>query len=515
MLFNSLEFCIFFPIIFTLYFACTHKINRNMVSQVILLTASLFFYACWNPSYLALILISVIITYLSGIYMEKYESKKKLILTISLVSNLAILFFFKYYNFFVDSVHSASMLFGCEVKIPNFNVLLPVGISFYTFQALGYSIDVYNKKISAEKNFITYALFVTFFPQLVAGPIERTKNLLDQFKVDYKIDYERITSGLKLCAWGYFKKVVVADRLAIYVNGIYNNVEGSTGSALALATFFFAFQILCDFSGYSDIAIGVSRVLGFNLMKNFNRPYFSKSIPEFWRRWHISLSTWFKDYLYIPMGGNRCGTFRRYFNLFTTFFVSGIWHGAAWHYIIWGTLHGVYQIIGISTSKLRTKIGLKTKVLFEDASTKTGVMAKRPWQYVQAFITFVLTCFAWMFFRANTMDDSLKIIRKFCTVPSEVIYSIKDFLQGNHVSSVRNLFLLTESISGYGFKHVLGAFCLIAILLVVDLLTRKTEGVELIKKQKWYVRWPLYYAITFAILFFGTSGKSEFIYFQF
>ena len=322
MLFNSLEFCIFFPIIFTLYFLSTHKIKRNLVSQIILLTASLFFYACWNPSYLALILISVIITYLSGVYMEKYEAKKKLILTVSLVSNLAILFFFKYYNFFVDSVHSASTILGCEITIPNFNVLLPVGISFYTFQALGYSIDVYNKKIEAEKNFITYALFVTFFPQLVAGPIERTKNLLGQFKVDYKIDYERITSGLKLCAWGYFKKVVVADRLAIYVNGIYNNVEGSTGSALALATFFFAFQILCDFSGYSDIAIGVSRVLGFNLMKNFNRPYFSKSIPEFWRRWHISLSTWFKDYLYIPMGGNRCGTFRRYFNLFTTFFVS-------------------------------------------------------------------------------------------------------------------------------------------------------------------------------------------------
>ena len=381
MLFNSLEFCIFFPIIFTLYFACTHKISRNLVSQIILLTASLFFYACWNPSYLALILISVAITYLSGIYMEKHEAKKKLILTFSLVSNLAILFFFKYYNFLADSVHSACTFLGCEINIPNFNVLLPVGISFYTFQALGYSIDVYNGKISAEKNFITYALFVTFFPQLVAGPIERTKNLLDQFKIDYKIDYDRITSGLKLCAWGYFKKVVVADRLAIYVNGIYNNVDGATGSALVLATFFFAFQILCDFSGYSDIAIGVSRILGFKLMKNFNRPYFSKSIPEFWRRWHISLSTWFKDYLYIPMGGNRCGAARRYFNLFTTFFVSGIWHGAAWTYIIWGTLHGVYQIIGISTSGIRTKIGLKTKVLVEDASTKTGVRAKRPWQF--------------------------------------------------------------------------------------------------------------------------------------
>lgn len=515
MLFNSIEFCFFFPIISILYFFCTHKICKNIISQILLLAASLFFYACWNPSYLALILISVAITYLSGIYMEKHEAKKKIILTFSLVSNLAILFFFKYYNFFADSVHSACTFLGCEINIPNFNVLLPVGISFYTFQALGYSIDVYNGKISAEKNFITYALFVTFFPQLVAGPIERTKNLLDQFKIDYKIDYDRITSGLKLCAWGYFKKVVVADRLAIYVNGIYNNVDGATGSALVLATFFFAFQILCDFSGYSDIAIGVSRILGFKLMKNFNRPYFSKSIPEFWRRWHISLSTWFKDYLYIPMGGNRCGAARRYFNLFTTFFVSGIWHGAAWHYIIWGALHGVYQIIGISTSKFRSKIGLKTKVLVEDASTKTGVRAKRPWQYVQAFITFVLTCFAWMFFRSNSMKESLKIIKKFSSVPSEIIKAIKDFIHEDHVESVRNLLLLNEGTSGYGFKHAAGAFCLIAVLIAVDLITRKTEGVELIKKQKWYVRWPLYYAITFVILFLGTSGKSEFIYFQF
>lgn len=250
-------------------------------------------------------------------------------------------------------------------------------------------------------------------------------------------------------------------------------------------------------------------------MKNFNRPYFSKSIPEFWRRWHISLSTWFKDYLYIPMGGNRCGAARRYFNLFTTFFVSGIWHGAAWTYIIWGTLHGVYQIIGISTSRIRTKIGLKAKVLVEDASTKTGVRAKRPWQYVQAFITFVLTCFAWMFFRSNSMKESLKIIKKFSSVPSEIIKAMKDFLHEDHVESVRNLFLLNEGTSGYGFKHAAGAFCLIAVLIAVDLITRKTEGVELIKKQKWYVRWPLYYAITFAILFLGTSGKSEFIYFQF
>ncbi len=419
-----------------------------------------------------------------------------------------------YYNFFADSLHSVSKIFGAEIIIPNFNVLLPVGISFYTFQALGYSIDVYYKKINAEKNFITYALFVTFFPQLVAGPIERTKNLLEQFKYDYKIDYDRITAGLKMCAWGYFKKVVVADRLAVYVNGIYDNVSEATGCALALATFFFAFQILCDFSGYSDIAIGISKILGFNLMKNFNRPYFSKSIPEFWRRWHIFLSTWFKDYLYIPMGGNRCDTVRRYFNLFTTFFVSGIWHGAAWHYIIWGALHGVYQIIGISTSKFKSKIGLKTKVLVEDASTKTGVRAKRPWQYIQILITFVLTCYAWMFFRANSFRSALKITKKFIIIPKE----LWEFLMNcrvNFKSSLRELFVPFLSKSGYGFSEVFTAFILIAILFSVDLITRKTEGVILIKKQKWYIRWLLYYSITCAILFLGTSGKSEFIYFQF
>lgn len=515
MLFNSVEFCLFFPIICIAYFFCTHKIKKNIVSQILLLAASLFFYACWNPAYLALILISVVITYFSGILMEKYENHKNLVLTLSLVSNLAILFFFKYYNFFVDSIYFASTLFGHEVKIPNFNVLLPVGISFYTFQALGYSIDVYHKKVQAERNFITYALFVTFFPQLVAGPIERTESLLPQFKTDYKIDYKRITDGLKLAAWGYFKKVVVADRLAIYVNGIYNNVSGSTGSSLALATVLFAFQIFCDFSGYSDIAIGVAQVLGFKLMKNFRRPYFSKSVPEFWRRWHISLSTWFRDYLYIPMGGNRCSKLRHYFNIFLTFFVSGAWHGAAWHYIVWGSLHGIYQIIGLATSKPRAKLGLKTKLFVEDNSVKSGVRAKRGWQFVQIIITFVLVCFAWMFFRANTMGDALEILKKFAQIPSEIGAAFSTFFSGKYVKAVKELFLLNESISGYGIKHMIGAAALIAVLFVVDLLTRKEEGVAIIDRQKWYVRWPLYYAITFAILFLGTQGKSEFIYFQF
>lgn len=514
MLFNSFEFCLFFPIVCILYFICTHKINKNIVSQILLLTFSLFFYACWEPKYLTLILISVVITYFSGIFMEKYNNRKKAILTISLVSNLAILFFFKYYNFVSNSVQNALNIFGYDLKIPNFNILLPVGISFYTFQALGYSIDVYQGKIEAERNFITYALFVTFFPQLVAGPIERSKNLLEQFKIDYKIDYVRITDGAKLATWGFFKKIVVADFLSISVNGIFNNANSSTGCSLLLASFLFAFQILCDFSGYSDIAIGISNILGFKLMKNFNRPYFSKSIPEFWRRWHISLSTWFKDYLYIPMGGSRCGQLRRYFNLFLTFFVSGIWHGAAWNYIVWGALHGLYQIVGISTSKIRSKIGLKTKVLIEDSSSKSGVKAKRWWQFVQCFITFLLVCFAWMFFRANSISDSIVILGKFSNIPIEIFDFLKN-LSINKVEAFRNLFLFNESISGYGFKHFLGALVLIFILFIVDLITRNESGVNFVKRQKWFIRWGLYYAVLFALIFLSTSENTEFIYFQF
>ncbi len=515
MLFNSVQFIFFFVAVFAAYLVCVHLIKRNSVTQCVLLLFSLFFYACWKPAYLCLIIISVIITFLSGIGMEKYPAKKALVLTLSLVSNLAILFFFKYYNFFADSLVWTASLFGSKLNVPYLNVLLPVGISFYTFQALGYSIDVYKGKIQAEKNFITYALFVTFFPQLVAGPIERTGNLLPQFKVDHKFDYKRVTNGLKLAAWGYFEKVVIADRLAVYVNGIYNNLDVSTGSSLVFATFLFCFQVLCDFSGYSDIAIGVAQVLGFKLMRNFRRPFFSKSIPELWTRWHISLSTWFKDYLYIPMGGSRVSHLRHYFNLAVTFIISGIWHGAAWHYVAWGAMHAFYQIVGIALRPIRTKALVKCHLGFYDASQKSGVYVKRPWQFVQMAVTFILFLIAAIPFRANNMADCSRIYSKIFRIPSEIAGMLSSVGSTGIVEGVRNLLILNETVSGYGIKHALFAVMLIFILLLVDFITRKERGVQILEKQHWIVRWICYYAVTFAIIFLSVNGKTEFVYFQF
>ncbi|GHT56190.1 hypothetical protein FACS1894109_04410 [Spirochaetia bacterium] len=341
--FTTWQYLAFLPIVFILYYAIT-AINKqwsNKVSQVMLLAASLFFYACWNPVYILLILFSVLVTWVSGIMMEgKSQKYKKLVLIASLVINLGILFFFKYFNFFADQFGRVTAL-----PVPNFNMLLPVGISFYTFQALGYSIDVYRGTIQTERDFINYALFVTFFPALVAGPIERTAHLLPQFKVNNTFDYGKVASGLKLAAWGMFKKVVIADRIAVYVNAVYAAPDTFPASSIALAVFFFAIQIYCDFSGYSDIAIGSARALGFNLTANFRHPYFAHSIADFWRRWHISLTSWFKDYIYIPLGGNRRGLLRQCGNILVVFALSGLWHGAAWHFVAWGALHGLLQVI--------------------------------------------------------------------------------------------------------------------------------------------------------------------------
>lgn len=515
MAFNSVQFLIFFPIVFLTYILCSHVIKRNSITQLVLLAFSLFFYACWKPEYLVLILISVVITYSSGILMEKYAGWKKLILTVSLVSNLSILFFFKYFNFFADSINWCLAKSSAGVSIGTLNVLLPVGISFYTFQALGYSIDVYRGTVKAERNFITYALFVTFFPQLVAGPIERTNNLLPQFKVDYTFDYDRITSGLKLAAWGFFEKVVVADRLAVYVNGIFNNLSIATGSSVILAAFFFSFQVLCDFSGYSDIAIGVARILGFNLMRNFRRPFFSKSIGEIWTRWHISLSTWFKDYLYFPLGGSRVSKFRHCLNLLIVMTVSGVWHGAAWHYVLWGVMHGFYQIVGILTAPVRTKVLVACHLGRYDSSVKGGLRIKRGWQFVKIIITFALFVFAAIMFRVNSMADYGHIFGMLLQIPAEISGALHSVPTDGIVTAVRNLFVLDESLSGFGIKHCAAAFGLVMILLLIDYVTRFERGFYIIKRQHFIIRWICYYAIVFAILFLSVTGKTEFVYFQF
>lgn len=516
MIFNSIVFLLFFPLVSVGYFLLTMRLARhneklaNTISQFFLLVASLFFYAYWNPVYLILMMISVIVTWASGLLMEgRMLQEKRLILTISLIINLGILFFFKYYNFFIDSIQ---FLVQRKIPFPVLNVLLPVGISFYTFQALGYSIDVFYGKVQAERNFITYALFVTFFPQLVAGPIERTGNLLPQFKVNHVFDYDRVTSGLRLAAWGMFKKVVIADRLAIYVNAVFGNPEVYPAASLALAVFFFAFQIYCDFSGYSDIAIGCARVLGFKLMSNFKQPYFSRSITEFWRCWHISLSTWLKDYLYIPLGGNRKGEFRQKLNLLITFLISGLWHGAAGHFVVWGAIHGVYQIIGRSTEPYRDTLYHKIGLGEESRLRKI----------IQVCVTFLLVCFAWIFFRADTIQDALLIITKLLSLPTELIGYARQLSHVGIISTVRNMFQLgslgdvVNPIANFGLTNFGISGMLMLILLMSDGYTILVpdEKIRICKKPLIF-RWAGYFALIITILLSWNAGSSQFIYFTF
>lgn len=349
----------------------------------------------WEPAYALLILFSTITTWFCALQFSKHENKKIRWIVGGLVVNFSILFVFKYLNFATESIFAILELCGLRMHVPHFTLLLPVGISFYTFQAVGYMIDVYKKKIEPERNFWTYALFVSFFPQLVAGPIERAKNLLAQFKSEHHFNSDNFIEGLKLMIWGYFMKLCIAENVSSYVDAVYNNMDYHTGTSLILATFFFSFQIFCDFGGYSLIAIGAAKCLGFNLMMNFNHPYLSTSMRDFWRRWHISLSSWFAEYLYIPLGGNRCSKPRHLFNIFATMLVSGIWHGANWTFIFWGGLHGLFQVVGV----------LKSKLSFEKNKGRFRSILDIP-------ITFFLAMIGWVFFRANTISDAFLAFEK-------------------------------------------------------------------------------------------------------
>ncbi len=361
----------------------------------------------WNPTYAILILTSTLITYLSGIFIERAsKDQKKVFVGLSMVLNLSILIWFKYSNFLGENIELFFDVLGWKWKMPTMNILLPVGISFYTFQALSYTMDVYRGSISATRNFGKYALFVSFFPQLVAGPIEKAASLLPQFDTAKKFDYHRIKDGLILMALGFFKKMVIADRLAILVNTVYNNPTEHEGIEIVVATIFFAFQILCDFSGYTDIAIGAAKVLGFDLMKNFNRPYFSKSIPEFWRRWHISLGAWFRDYVYFPLGGSKVKRWKIYRNILIVFITSGLWHGASWNFFIWGFLHGLYYVLDMLLTPL-TQFNFKVFPFWKKA--------------FKMLLTFTLVCFAWIFFRANTLGDAWYLIEHIFVFNPEVI----------------------------------------------------------------------------------------------
>jgi alginate O-acetyltransferase complex protein AlgI len=360
MLFNSIQFLIFFPIVVILWFQLPQK-WRN----IFLLLASYYFYMCWKTEYLVLILLSTGVDYFAALKIQKSArmKKKKALLYLSLLINLGLLFGFKYFNFFSESMESFFKHINIFYETPHFQVLLPVGISFYTFQTLSYTIDVYRSKTHAEKNFIDFALYVSFFPQLVAGPIERSYRLLPQIKKKHTFSRVRLYSGLRLMLWGFFQKVVIADRLAYYVNEVYNHSDLYHGWTIWVATFFFAFQIFCDFSGYTDIARGAARILGYDIMLNFRRPYFARSIRDFWQRWHISLSTWFRDYVYIPLGGNRVVRWRWYYNLLLTFVISGLWHGANWTFLFWGALHGLYLILSYAV-KIKNPIRNTKKIRF-------------------------------------------------------------------------------------------------------------------------------------------------------
>lgn len=475
MLFNSFPFLIFFPLVTLIYYILPHRYR-----WIHLLIASCVFYMFFIPVYIFILLITIVIDYTAGIYIAKTKGKKrKNWLILSIISTCLVLFVFKYFNFFNTNFREMATLFHLNYPIAFINIILPVGLSFHTFQSLSYVIEVYRGNQKAEKHFGIYSLYVMFYPQLVAGPIERPQNMLHQFYEKHKFSYTNMTEGLKLMLWGFFKKVVVADRLSIYVNAVYNNPEHHTGTSLALATIFFAFQIYFDFSGYSDIAIGSARTMGFKLMTNFNRPYFSKSIAEFWKRWHISLSTWFRDYLYISMGGNRVSKPRWLFNLFVTFVVSGFWHGANWTYVFWGAFNGGYLIAPHLFNVSRKKFFSNSRLIrISRTIIKVG-------------FTFLLTCFAWIFFRANSISDSFEIIHR-------IFY--------NHGP----LFIGDGRTISYGLTFLFLVFCAEAAQEY-----RLFNNFSLFHHPNRRVRFATYVSLSLIILLFGVFDGGQFIYFQF
>jgi alginate O-acetyltransferase complex protein AlgI len=490
MLFNSVEFLFFFPVVTILYFLLPHKYRWFH-----LLMASCIFYCAFIPVYIFILFFTIIIDYFAGILIENAEGRRrKIFLAMSIVANVGVLAIFKYYNFFVDNFNGLLHLIHLNVKpLPFWDIILPIGLSFHTFQAMSYTIEVYRGNHPAERHFGIYGLYVMFYPQLVAGPIERPQNLLHQFREVHTFDQSRVSSGLKLMLWGLFKKIVIADRLAQYVNQVYDHPEHFSGLPLIIATVFFAIQIYCDFSGYSDIAIGSARVMGFKLMRNFNRPYFSKTISEFWSRWHISLSTWFRDYLYITLGGNRVNKRRWYFNLFFVFLVSGFWHGANWTFIIWGALHGTYLIFSLISKNVRHRI-----------NDSLGISGnKRFLNLLDMAIVFVLVDFAWIFFRAQNLNDATMIIKKLFASSQ----ALKDGVIYYGLTSAKILFAKLD-----WMLAVVG----ILIMLGVELLQRYQSPVLYLQAKPQPLRWIAYYTLIMITIVFGMYGKQvQFIYFQF
>ena len=478
MLFNSFAFAVFLPTVFAIYWLIPHKYR-----WIVLMVSSYYFYMSWNARYVLLILGVTVITYLGAICIRRVGGQReKIVLGAVVLTLLGILLVFKYWNFAVDTINVVCQKISVPLHPVTVQLLLPVGISFYIFQALSYVIDVYRGEIEPELHFGKYAVFVSFFPQLVAGPIERSRNLLSQVSSRHEFDYQTAVYGIKLMAWGFFKKMVVADNLAAYVDTVYADVNAYRGFSLAVISVFFSLQIYCDFSGYSDIAIGTAKLFGFRLMDNFKSPYFSASIKEFWKRWHISLSSWFQDYVYIPLGGNRKGKFRKQLNLLVTFLVSGLWHGAAWHFVIWGGIHGLYQV----AENILEELGAASKC------------RKFP-QGVKILLVFCCVDFAWIFFRLPTAD-AWYVIRNMCAGISLPLHYVREGFYQLKID-----------------RYDMAQLCIsIVPLLLYDGLSLRTDVIGLISGKKWFFRWAVYYMVGIAVLLFGIHAVStEFIYFQF
>ena len=482
MLFNSLPFLIFFPCIFVLYYALPFRFRKYM-----LLIASYYFYMCWKPEFIVLILFSTLVDYFCGLGMVRYPGRKKWLLAVSLAMNLGLLFFFKYLNFFGETLTALCRAVSIPFSAPTLSIILPVGISFYTFQTLSYTLDVYRGKLEPERDFVTFALFVSFFPQLVAGPIEKAADLLPQLKEEHPFSYENATWGAKLMAWGFFKKMVVADQLAVLiVDPVYQNLGKYEGGALVLATCAFAFQIYCDFGGYSDIARGAARMMGVDLMVNFKSPYFfSHSIGNYWQRNHVSLSRWFTEYVYIPLGGSRKGRVKQYWFTTVTFFLSGLWHGAEWSFVVWGLLQAVYLNL-------------------ERAFHRGKEPPKSPPLHLLAIVTtFALSCFSLIFFRAANIGEALYVVRHLLWgIGSPGLY-VKTALAALNPGMIETAVLA-------------GALLL---LFLFDLADERTDAIAMVSRWPVAIRWCCYLGLVMIVLVFGVYGPGydvkAFTYFQF
>jgi D-alanyl-lipoteichoic acid acyltransferase DltB (MBOAT superfamily) len=481
MLFNTFQFLIFFIVVWVLFLAL-----RGTPRKLLLLAASYYFYMCWNAKYILVIIGITLIDYVAGLLIEKSERKKSRLfyLSLSLFCNIGLLAVFKYFNFLSLSATGFLHSVGLGFNAPLLNVLLPVGLSFHTFQAMSYTIEVYNRKAPAERSLLNYALYVAFFPQMVAGPIERPNQLLPQFHRDPHPGFERIRSGIEHALWGLFKKMVIADALSGYVSLIYKAPENYSGADLTLATLAFSLQIYCDFSGYSDIALGVARIMGYELRVNFAQPYFSRSIGEFWHRWHISLSTWFRDYVYIPLGGNRVRLPRYYLNLFVTFLISGLWHGANWTFVAWGAMHGSFLIFAQLTSSLRLK------------ARKLLLLERAPWLLAafQRFVTFTLVTLAWIMFRAQNIRSAVYIAA--------------------HLFPLTHFNSYTVAIGGIPRANIPFLLFFIVTMFVVEWWIMHPHQAPRFWSYP-LARWCFLYACIYSIVFFGVFGHVDFIYFQF